>query len=119
MINDLKGAEMHSEIIILILVCLAYLPLHETCHILMLKFFKKRYYVRVGIFIRIYVEDWSGRSIKSLPLGERLKLIVTALAPYVMINLPVLLLLPSSTTLLFLIKLYYGLSMFGIPLEFL
>ena len=69
--------------------------------------------------IRIYVEGWSGRSIKSLSTGEKLKLIVVVLAPYVMINLPVLVLLPSSTTLLFLIKLYYGLSLLGIPLEFL
>ena len=110
---------MLLDIIILTLVCLAYLPLHEACHILMLKLFKKRYYVRVDIFIRIYVDDWSGRSIRSLPVGERLKLIVVVLAPYVMINLPVLLLLPSSTTLLFLIKLYYGVSMLGIPLELL
>ena len=110
---------MLLDIIILTLVCLAYLPLHEACHILMLKLFKKRYYVRISLYIRIYVEGWSGRSIKSLPLGEKLKLIVTALAPYVMMNLPVLLLLPSNTTLLFLIKLYYGLSMLGIPLEFL
>ena len=110
---------MLLDIIILALVCLAYLPLHEACHILMLKLFEKRFYVRVDIFIRLYVDGWSGRSIRSLPVDERLKLIVVALAPYMMINLPVLLLLPSSTTLLFLIKLYYGLSMLGAPLEFL
>ena len=92
------------EPLILATVCIVYIPLHEACHIIMLKLFRKKYHVKLGPFIRVHVEDWAGRRITEIPKEERLKVLAVALAPYLIIDLPIILLLPSNSALYLFIK---------------
>ncbi|RLF23111.1 MAG: hypothetical protein DRN15_07185 [Thermoprotei archaeon] len=107
------------ELLILATVYIAYIPLHEACHIIMLKLFKKQYCIKLGLFIRVHIEGWTGKRLAEIPKEERFKVLVVALAPYLIINLPIILLLPVNNALHLFIKLYFIATLALIPFEFL